>query len=197
MTKKKKTRKEMKVRQEGKAHSLSLSVDELHLSHLLIFHDHIFHDAFCLDLTRGLAIEERSCPFCCQQTLYTGCVVKKEKTEEIDDNAYKIDLFSRELARRGGAREISYEGKDNLVSQGVKHISWFMIQLLLFNSPVQKVLCDVMRNTIVVTWDAFVVEDEDIKPILMAIQRNVTSLSKEERLKTLIDDNIDNNNPLS
>lgn len=102
---------------------------------------------YCIRLDLGLAVVENECETC-QDDEYT------EKNEnDIDKiiekiaphtkkkcDLYKIDALIRDIWQNSGAGKVDCKQNESCVSvvlENVSHLSWFSIQLMLHNSPVE------------------------------------------------------------
>ena len=102
---------------------------------------------YCLRLDLGLAVIEGECDTC-QENQYT------EKDEnDIDKilenmatntkkkcDLYKIDALMRDIWQNSGANKVDTNKSEDALSvvfPNVRHLSWFSVQLILHNSPVE------------------------------------------------------------
>ena len=169
--------------------SIALLTPYITLTHLYILHKYIFCGSFCLDLEKGLAINDRYCEFCNKQILFDlDDTIIKEKLKEIDkiSDSYKIDLLLRELIKRGGSVNIEIVNNKQFFAKSIKHLSWFMIQLLIINSPINILSCDVIQGNLDIICqnddDKESDDDDNIKKIIINIQRSLAFISRESQI---------------
>lgn len=103
---------------------------------------------YCLRLDLGLAVIEGECETCHEQH-YT-----ENNEHDIDKiieemvpftkkkcDLYKIDALLRDLWQTSKATKVDFDQNENGIAitlHNVSHVSWFSIQLILHNSPVEQ-----------------------------------------------------------
>lgn len=144
---------------------------------------------YCLRLDLGLAMIEDECDTC-QDNL---CTEKNEN--EVDKimesigketkkkrDLYKIDALIRDIWQKSGSDEVDKHMSDDGVSvvyENVNHLSWFSIQLILHNSPVECFLAAKKKVTIKFSGKEKCVEKQNqnenniLREMLIACHRNV------------------------
>ena len=172
--------------------SIALLTSHISLTHLYVLHKYIFKGSFCLDLKKGLAINDKYCEFCNKQFVFDSDddAIIEEKIKGLNKigDSYKIDLLLRELTKRGGSTDIDILGNTEFEAKSVKHLSWFMIQLLLINSPIKIFHGDIIRGNLKITYendddDGYNTnDDDDIKEIIIKIQRSLACISREYQI---------------
>lgn len=166
--------------------SIALLTPTITLTHLYVLHHHVFNGSFCIDLEKGLATNDRYCEFCNKQILFDSddSIMKNRISEKICDS-YKIDLLLRELIKRGGSVKIDKINDKEFFAKSVKHLSWFMIQLMIINSPVNILSCDVIHGNLNIMCENIrskELKEDDMKNIILNIQRSLAFVSRESQI---------------
>ena len=151
---------------------------------------------YCIGVAEGLALPETECECClrcpaserkiCEEALDKLVV---DKINMADRDKYRIDVLMRELWRRGQTSRISLDSKGDYLSiifHNVKHLSWFAIQILLFDSPVFATMCDLTSQTLKVvcktTSDTSNTENNDVlREIILKYQKSVIKYFSSHR----------------
>ncbi len=171
----KKAKLDMVVPLEG---SMSL----LHLAVL----QKVLHN-YCINLSRGLAIPESVCDYCNLNTKETkACeeTVEKLVTDRLslaEQDKYKVYVLLSELSKHGKTSRISLEDEDSslvLRFQDLQHMSWFAIQVLLFDSPAHSVTIDLTSQTMNVSCTSKTKQkdpksDDILREIILKYQKAV------------------------
>ena len=132
-------------------------VDKLSLLNL---HSLLFlHGPFCLQLDKGLAVTESECTLCNRKE--TG---EREETDidTIIDNIemqrkcdlYKVDALLRDVWQKSASTKVECVCKEGdmcvINFHDLDHLSWFAIQLILHNSPVEEFFVEKRRVSLTV-----------------------------------------------
>jgi hypothetical protein len=146
---------------------------------------------YCIDISRGLAFPESACQYCMgkeevhkdtQEGTLDKLVAQGGKLQEQDK--YKVYVLMRELSKRGGISNISLDDNGDRVAinfQRLGHLSWFAIQILLFDSPAFSTSCDLTSQTLEVICKSDVTsqsctQDEILREIILKYQKSVVRL---------------------
>lgn len=144
---------------------------------------------YCLRLDLGLAVIEDECDTC-QNNLCTeknenqvDTIIESIGTETKKKcDLYKIDALIRDIWQKSGSEKVDKHTSDDGVSvvyQNVNHLSWFSIQLILHNSPVECFLAAKNKVTIKFSAKEKCVEKKNLnennilREMLIACHRNV------------------------
>ena len=150
---------------------------------------------YCIGVSEGLALPESECECClrcpperkiCEEALDKLVV---DKINMADRDKYRIDVLMRELWRRGQTSHISLDSKEDyltIVFHNVKHLSWFAIQILLFDGPVFATKCDLTSQMLTVvcktTSDTCCIENNDVlREIILKYQKSVIKYFASQR----------------
>jgi len=117
------------------------------------------HGPFCLQLEKGLAVTESECKLC------NGKERGEREEKEIDTimekiqmqrkcDLYKVDALLRDVWQKSVATKVDcvcQEGDLCVISfHDLDHLSWFAVQLILHNSPVEEFFSEKRRVSITV-----------------------------------------------
>lgn len=146
---------------------------------------------YCIDISRGLAFPESTCRYCMgkeevhkvtQEGMLEKLVAQGEKLQEQDK--YKVYILMRELSKRGGISNILLDDNRDRVAisfRDLGHLSWFAIQILLFDSPAFSMSCDLTSQTLEVICKSDVasescIQDDILREIILKYQKSVVRL---------------------
>lgn len=164
---------------------------------LKLTHIHLLHQSlgsFCVMFDEGLAIQDKSCHYCDshQRPTVDDAAVDKMLHHQLSlmkKDSYKIDVLVRDIWERGGTTDIQAttpnERQHCFHFGQVKHLSWFAIQLLLSDSPVVEVLCDLRKGDLSIVYSTDITKTEDkrdttLQEVLLRYQRALVQLAARQ-----------------
>lgn len=154
---------------------------------------HVVNGPFCLRLKLGLAVMESECDLCEKkdynnaETNQINQIIKQLEMHKKYD-LYKLDVLLQDMWQKSGATKVeSCEEEDSksirIDFHEVDHISWFAVQLILYNSPVEKFVAEKRKVSICVSRnDRMKKKDEEgkndliLRHMLVSFHRNVYRL---------------------
>ena len=144
---------------------------------------------YCIGVSGGLAVPETMCEICTRKPVRqdAGCGDAIDRyvsrgTTLPEQDKYKVYVLMREVSKRGQVARLSLSETPDEVSisfHDLRHLSWFAIQVMLFDSPVFSVDCDLTSQAMKVVCkshsDAHLSspKDDTLREIALRYQRSV------------------------
>ena len=145
---------------------------------------------YCIAVSGGLAIPETMCKVCSGGSGEDpGCGDAIDRfvtrgTTLLEQDKYKVYVLMREATKRGQVARLSLAETNYDVTVSfheLRHLSWFAIQIMLFDSPVFSIDCDLTSQTMKVVCKSKVTsqhrcKDDVAREIALKYQKSVVRI---------------------
>lgn len=194
----------------------------LSLAHICMLHRFIFDCSFCICLQKEIVLQQQSCDFCSSssRTLQDNANGKWTLSSEHDmvkdlmtrycnivgdrSDCYKVDAMLQELMGPCGAKSIhmdemltdSGDRYIQFIVSGLKHLSWFLIQILVISGPFSDMSLDMVSKEMILKCKSHKIVDEKVQEkhplsdLISQMKKNILLVCRQTELTSCIQQKI-------
>ncbi len=176
------------------------------LAHLCMLNRFVFKTSFCICLDKEIVMPQQSCDYCSRTDgkssgNHEGIKHLMQRYANLtqDGSEYKVHAMLQELQGHCGAKSVEMEeintdegdGRVRFVVSDLKHVSWFLVQILIMSGPFSNMTLDLVSKEMILECKSHKTQEasekkSELSDMVSLMKKNILSVCWQSELKSCI-----------